>query len=66
MSELPELQKNYRAVSGPIWTPLIPSSLPPEQIATSGDNVHGGIRDKRYKQIVKSMIWNNIVMGICP
>ncbi|WP_458413086.1 SDR family oxidoreductase [Schinkia sp. CFF1] len=24
---------------GPIWTPLIPSSLPPEQIATFGDNV---------------------------
>jgi NAD(P)-dependent dehydrogenase (short-subunit alcohol dehydrogenase family) len=24
---------------GPIWTPLIPSSLPPEQIATFGDDV---------------------------
>jgi NAD(P)-dependent dehydrogenase (short-subunit alcohol dehydrogenase family) len=24
---------------GPIWTPLIPSSLPPEQVATYGDNV---------------------------
>jgi len=24
---------------GPIWTPLIPSSLPPEQIVTYGDNV---------------------------
>ncbi|MBB6669468.1 SDR family oxidoreductase [Cohnella nanjingensis] len=24
---------------GPIWTPLIPSSLPPEQIVTFGDNV---------------------------
>ena len=24
---------------GPIWTPLIPSSLPPEQVAAYGDNV---------------------------
>ncbi len=24
---------------GPIWTPLIPSSLPPEQVTTYGDNV---------------------------